>query len=127
MSFFKKEPNRYQEIIARTGFYTSLATYVLLLASDALRPGFVARYFSPHIFLLGAVIFGIWWMYKLEKYKDRKSFQMLGATLFALLFSVVTWTLGEGFEEYRILMVLIVFISPFSVLSLIRVTRSEEE
>lgn len=120
MSLLAPRKGMSQEIIARTGFYTNLGTYLLLLLSDALRPGFVARYFSPHLFFLVTLVFGCWWVWVMKSPKDRKMFQLFGAGILAIVLSVIVWKFGEGFESYRILTFLLALGIPFALLSLIR-------
>ncbi len=64
-----------QEAIAETGFFTSLLSYVLFWTLDVLRPGFVARFFSVHVFLVGLIVFGVWWGAVVEEYTDRPRLQ----------------------------------------------------
>lgn len=119
MSLFHKT-NNWQAKIAKTGFLTSLISYIIFWLINAIRPGFVARYFSIHIFLLLCIIFGVWWRVSMKEYADRPIIQYLVSFLFGILFAVVTWKLGSGFQEYRLLIVLISFISPVLFLSLLR-------
>lgn len=49
--------------VARTGFWTGLASYLVFWAADLARPGFVSRYFSVHLFLLMTLAFGGWMTY----------------------------------------------------------------
>ena len=109
-----------QTIIAQTGFCTSIFTYALLLISNAIRPGFVARYFSPHIFLLAAIVFGIWWAANVKEYKEKRFLNWLISLSLAILLSVITWNFGEGFREYRIIMVIIAFVTPFVVQKILK-------
>lgn len=108
-----------QWVLAKTGFYTSLITYLLFLGVEALRPGFVARYFSPHICLLAIICFGAWWSFG-PPASDRRFGHWPLATLFGFFLSVIVWRLGSGFEAYRILMALLGFLVPLAVLVLIR-------
>ena len=112
MSLFKKNHHHYQKTIARTGFFTSLTSYVLFWLFDLLRPGFVSRYFSVHVFLLLAILFGFWWSRIKEKECEKQWVYSLIALLFGFLLAVVTWSLGEGFGAYRILIGLIALITP---------------
>lgn len=49
--------------VARTGFWTSVISYIVFWACDLARPGFVSRYFSVHLLLLAALAFGGWMTY----------------------------------------------------------------
>lgn len=49
--------------IAYTGFIVSLVSYVVFWGADIARTGFVSRYFSVHVFLLAALVFGGWMMF----------------------------------------------------------------
>lgn len=109
-----------RQSIACTGYLTSVASYVLFLMVDALRPGFVARYFSVHIFLLAAILFGIWWVLVAEPKPGRAWSAWFLGTLFGILFAMVTWSLGTGFHEYRVLVTALAFFVPFLASSSIR-------
>lgn len=52
------------ETTYKIGFYTYLVAYVGFWLVDGLRPGFVARYVSVHIFLLVTLVFAFLWMSK---------------------------------------------------------------
>lgn len=110
----------WQERIAKTGFFTSAISYVSFWIVDALRPGFVARYLSVHLFLLAAIIFGAWWTATVREYRDWPFVQYGAATLFGIVFATIAWTLGAGFESYRLLAVLAVLVTPATVLALVR-------
>jgi hypothetical protein len=106
--------------ISRTGFYTSIISYAGFWILDALRPGFVARSFSIHIFLLSAIVFGIWWAIVVKEYTERPWFEMLVAIIFGILLSVLAWVFGEGFGMFRFLIVIIAFFTPLLFLRLLR-------
>ncbi len=111
----------WQERIARTGFFTAAVSYVSFWILDALRPGFVARYVSVHLFLLAAMIFGAWWAVSARSYRDWPFAQYVVAALFGIVLATVAWTLGAGFESYRLLAVLAALVTPATVLSLVRI------
>lgn len=112
--------NTWQEKISRVGFFTSAAAYVVFWIADLLRPGFVARYFSVHFFLLAAVVFGAWWMRSVREYHDWPFFQYAFAVAFGALFATLTWNVGAGFESYRLLAVAVAAVTPAVILSLVR-------
>jgi len=107
-------------VIAKTGFLTSLIAYATLWGADLLRPGFVARYLSVHVFLLAAIVFGIWWLGMLDGWKDRPVIQWLAAAGFGFIAAVITWKTGEGLAEYRILVAGLSAVAPALVLNLMR-------
>ena len=108
------------ERIAKTGFYMSLFSYVAFWMMDILRPGFVSRSFSVHLFLLATVIFGIWWGMTVKDYTDRPWLQMLTTVAFGIILSVITWRFGEGFDALRPLMTLVAFFTPLLFWRLVR-------
>lgn len=110
----------WQERIAKTGFFTSAIAYVAFWVFDALRPGFVARYLSVHLFLLAAIIFGAWWAMTVRTYRDWPFMQYAAAAAFGIVLATVAWTLGAGFESYRLLAVLAALITPATVLATVR-------
>ncbi len=113
--------NTWQEKISRTGFFTSVVSYVGFWILDAWRPGFVARYLSVHIFLLAAIVFGTWWSLTVQEYRDWPFFQYAVVFLLGILCAWITWQTGTGFESYRLLAVVGALFIPSIVLSLIRV------
>ncbi len=112
-------PN-FQTTISRTGFYVSLISYVVFWVLDILQPGFVARTFSVHIFLLSAIVFGIWWAIVVKEYTERPWFEMLVALVLGILLSVLTWIFGEGLGMFRILVVFLALFVPLLVLRLFK-------
>lgn len=110
----------WQERIAKTGFFTSAISYVSFWIVDALRPGFVARYLSVHLFLLAAVVFGAWWMATVREYRDWPFAQYGVAAVLGIVLASIAWTLGAGFESYRLLAVLAAFVTPATVLATVR-------
>jgi len=110
----------WQERIAKTGFFTSAISYVSFWLVDVLRPGFVARYLSVHLFLLAAIVFGAWWTATVREYRDWPFVQYGVAAIFGLVLATIAWTLGAGFESYRLLAVLAALITPATVLATVR-------
>lgn len=112
--------NTWQEKISRVGFFTSAAAYVVFWLADLLRPGFVARYLSVHLFLLAAFAFGVWWMRSVKEYRDWPFLQYGLAVIFGVLLAILTWNAGAGFESYRLLAVAGAAVTPAVILSLVR-------
>jgi len=112
--------NTWQETISRTGFLTSAASYAAFWLADIMRPGFVARYFSVHLFLLAALAFGAWWAISVREYRDWPLMQYAIAIFFGLLLAALVWSTGTGFESYRLLAVAAAFLVPSVVVSLVR-------
>ena len=108
------------ETIARTGFLVSLVSYLAFWLTDLLQPGFVSRYFSVHIFLLVAVIFGVLWSYFMEEYTERIWIHGLVMLAFGVFLSVLTWSLTKDLDVYRVLLVMLSFVSPFILYRLLR-------
>lgn len=116
--FFHK--HSWQESVSKTGFLTSLTSYALFWLMDLLQPGFVARYFSVHIFLLGIIIFGIWWSTVVKEYTDRPKLQLLIAYAFGFILSVITWNLSKELGMIRGIIVLVAFTIPLFILKIIK-------
>ncbi|MBU0646225.1 hypothetical protein KJ611_01960 [Patescibacteria group bacterium] len=110
----------WQSTLAKTGFLTSLISYLLFALAEVLRPGFASRYFSIHLFLLAAIIFGFWWAGRLKDFNDHWLIQHVCAIIFGVVLFVLTWRLGAGFAEYRILMSLLAAAAPLIFLRIIR-------
>ncbi len=113
-------PKQFQEQIARTGFLSCLASYGIFWLLDLMRPGFVARYFSVHIFLLGVIVFGIWWANVVSEYADHRRVQWIFAGIAGLFLSVITFQLGDAFGIGRVFLGAMAFFVPLLVLRLIR-------
>ncbi len=110
----------WQERIARTGFFTGAISYVSFWIVDAIRPGFVARYLSVHLFLLAAIAFGAWWTLAARSYRDWPFAQYVVAAAFGIVLATIAWNFGAGFESYRLLAVLAAFVAPLAVLATVR-------
>lgn len=105
------------ERIAKTGFLTSAISFVLFFATELLRPGFVSRSFSVYLFLLSAILFGVWWS-STEPVSFTRRFVWWGiAFVFAVLGFVIVWNVTPGLEE-RPLLAILAFLSPFLLVSL---------
>lgn len=110
----KKEP------IARTGFLVCLASYLFFWLLDLWHPGFVARYFSVHIFLLGVIVFGMWWASVVDRFVDHQRIQWSLSALFGILLSVIIWKLGTTFGVGRGIVSLMALFVPMLVLRLVK-------
>lgn len=97
--------------IPRLGYLVSAISYLIFLTLDWLRPGFVSNFLSPHLFLLAAIIFGIFYWRQSPK---KISFNFLLFPL-SFLLALFTWKEGRAFEDYRLLVTLIAFVVPWMV------------
>ena len=108
--------------IAKTGFLVSIISYLIFFLFDLMRPGFVSRYFSIHLFLLAAVIFGICWVLQMKESKERAWLQYLTSIILGIIFSVMVWKAGGSLDEYHLLIIVIEFFVPLLILSVLRKT-----
>lgn len=108
------------EQIARTGFLVSLTSYIFFWILDLARPGFVARFFSVHIFLLGIIVFGIWWSHAVDAYTDHFGLQKIIAIVCSVFLTVLVWSLTDVFGFWRGVLSFLAFFIPLLVLRLIR-------
>ncbi len=108
------------EYISRTGFFVSVVSYLSFWFADTLRPGFVARYFSVHVFLISILVFGVWWSRSVDSYVDRLSMQRIAAVIIGIVLAYITWTTGKGLVGLRFLMVVLALMTPTIILKLIR-------
>lgn len=92
----------FQEPIAKTGFLVSLTSYVCFWFLDVVRPGFVSRYVSVHIFLIFAIVFGVWWATVVKEYIDRIRLQRLLLIVFGIAIALFIWNTGVVFGGWRI-------------------------
>lgn len=100
----------------RFAFLTTLTTYLLLILSEALQPGFVSHYFSAHWLLLFSLILFVLIVHRDENIEMRPWFGWIITTFVAFIFLVVTWRLGEPLNELRPLLTLVAFALPFAVI-----------
>lgn len=107
------DKNTFVQSIAKTGFNVSLISYGFFWMMDLLRPGFVSRTFSVHLFLLSAIVFGMWWGMTVKEYTDRPWIQMLTAIILGIFLSVITWNLGESFGALRVIVCAFTLMVPF--------------
>jgi hypothetical protein len=119
MIWKQKTFNGFEEI-AKTGFLTSISAYVLFWLMDLIRPGFVSRYFSVHLFLLTALIFGGLWASLIDEYIERAWIQWVVAFISGFPMAVLIWFSAEGLEGYRIPVVMISFFIPLLILRVLR-------
>jgi hypothetical protein len=109
-----------QEEIAKTLFLTSVTSYGVFWVCDALRPGFVARYVSVHLFLLVAVASGAWWAMCVRACQDWPLLQYVVAGLVGLGVTYFVWSVGESFGDVRVLASGLAFFVPLVSLLLVR-------
>lgn len=103
-------------MIARTGYIVSIISYVIFLTLDWLRPGFVANVFSPHLFLLAAIIFGVLWA-RQPRVDSPISFLHFSLFLLPLSFflAIFSWSEGRALGDWRILVSLLAFGMPWLI------------
>jgi len=108
------------ETITRTGFLVAVTSYILFWLLDALQPGFVSRYFSVHIFLLAAIVFGVWWAAVVDQYTQRPWLESLVALSLGIILAVITWNTSDGLDGYRLLLALMGLFTPSIIYVLIK-------
>lgn len=108
---FHALPTLYQ-----TGFIVSVTSYVIFWTVDLLSPGFVSHYFSVHLFLAGAILFGFLWSMTLKEYEERPWLHYSVAILLGILGSVIVWRFSEDLGGYRILVSAIALFTPLLIL-----------
>jgi hypothetical protein len=109
--FFHKKPWSIAEPLARTIFFTSLVSYVAFWIVDAVRPGFVSRYLSVHLFLLVSIFSGVWWSIEVPSLKERPWISFLICGFFSLVFAVWCWKVDLDLVAARLWFSLFGFIS----------------
>lgn len=117
------------QIIAKTGFYTSLVSYGVFWMAEWVRPGFVSFVFSLHVWLIPIFIFGMWWAYIWEGEKTRcvKSFVQKGTlVLLGIFLFIISWKVGEVLEGGRIFISLLVLVGPVIVFELLSEEQDSE-
>ncbi|MBU0531122.1 MAG: hypothetical protein ABIG32_03065 [Candidatus Uhrbacteria bacterium] len=110
----------YFETISRTGFIVSTITYIVFLLSDVIKPGFVSNYMSVHWWLLAAIVFAGFWSVTLKKTHDHPIIQYIVAGILGIIAAIFTWKIGADLAEFRILVTLIAFVLPMTVLAVLR-------
>ena len=108
-------------VIAKTGFYTSVISYLVFLLAEYCKPGFVSNHMSVHWFLFAAIVFAIWWSknHNLPKSGRPVIFWTI-SILFGLLAAILVWQVGADFQEFRILSLILAFLLPLTVLGVLR-------
>jgi hypothetical protein len=106
--------------ILRTGFLVSIISYLVFWLADVGQPGFVSRYFSVHLFLLASIVFGVLWSSVLREYEQRPLMHAVVALTFGVLLCVLTWSLAHDLGVYRVPLVVLAFVTPTILYSLIR-------
>lgn len=117
---WKRKHESSWEIIARTGFLTSVISYLAFWMFDLMNPGFVSRYFSVHMFLLCTIIFGCWWSIVLDEYTQRPFVHMVVSVTLGLLLAVLTWRSVELLSGYKTALSFIGFVLPILSLRLLQ-------
>ena len=100
------------ELLVRTGFLTSLISYVFFWFTDFLIPGFVSRYFSVHVFLLTALVCGLLWSHVIQTYTQHPQLRRFIVFSLGLLLALLTWKLTPGLGFERFFLVMVVFFTP---------------
>ena len=103
-----------------TGFVTSVVAYAVLLVAEAVRPGFVSRFLSVHLFLLAALAFAAWELAVTKRYGEWAVLHYFAAILAAPACAYLVWSLGAGFGEFRLVAALFAAFVPITILSLTR-------
>jgi hypothetical protein len=125
MNLFRDKNERHPwRLMVATGYVVSLFSYIGFWIFDALRPGFVSRTFSVHLFLLSAVVFGVAWHASGARTEGTPTRDYLLATGGAAVLSAVVWNTGTGFGAFRILMTALAALLPYTVTALLRSTES---
>ena len=110
----------FKETVSKTGFLVSLISYFFFWILDLLSPGFVSRFFSVHIFLLGILFFGVWWASVMQAFVDRQKWQIFVALVASFFGSIFAWNVLKDFGLSRTIGTLLFFCVPFLILRLIR-------
>ncbi|MFH1142127.1 MAG: hypothetical protein ABIH67_04145 [Candidatus Uhrbacteria bacterium] len=110
-------------VIAKTGFYTSLISYLVFLLAEYIKPGFVSNYMSVHWFLLATIVFAIWWGSQVKTAHDRASVQYIVSGLFGLVLAILVWQVGSELHEFRILSLILALTLPIVVLGVLRSSK----
>lgn len=97
------------------GYRVSLATYILLLVLDTLRPGFVSSSFSAHLFLIPTFLFALASCRATPPFKGGAGGGWSLPLLTASLLSLTVWHFGSVFGDFRLLLALAAALIPFLV------------
>ncbi len=109
-----------RETIARTLFLTSVVSFVVFLAADLLRPGFVSRYLSVHWFLGVAILAGLWWAREVKEPNAHAIVQGCVASLCSIAGIAAVWSLHQAFGEYVLVAMILAGLLPFILWRLLR-------
>ncbi len=108
----------YQRLL-RTAFYTSLATYLILILLEYKSAGFVSYVFSVHWVLLLTLIFGT--LYASTRPQPiNYRWYYLPALAIGLVLAVIMWRQGVVFGELRLLLSLGCLILPVWTVSFVK-------
>lgn len=116
-----------KEVIFRTFFFSSLFSYLFFLALDLFFPGFVARSFSVHWFLLAIIVTGFLW----SRFQDNKESEnkisllrrftgFLIAGFIGLILGFFIWQTRAVFDDNLLVVLPLAFLTPFLVLWMLR-------
>jgi hypothetical protein len=118
--FFKKHKEFHPvEIVLRTVFLTSLISFLVFLTLDLLRPGFVSRTISVHVFLAVAVVSGFFWSHLVKRVEEGKWPVSLFALIFGLAGIFVSWNFRADLSDYLVVVLPLAAIVPFLVIYLL--------
>lgn len=92
------------------GYRVSLATYILLLVLDTLRPGFVSSSFSVHLLLIPTLLFVV-----ASRAASPPTPRLLVTIPLSLLLAFFVWSYGAVFGDFRLLLALATALIPFLV------------
>jgi hypothetical protein len=74
------------------------------------------------LFLFAAIVFGAWWAISVREYRDWPFVQYAVAVIIGVMGGAMVWQLGAGFESNRLLAVVVAFLVPPTIVSLVRST-----
>ena len=117
--FFHKQ-HTISEQLAGTIFFTSLVSYIVFWILDALRPGFVSRYLSVHLFLLMGILSGAWFGSAVSSWKERSWLSYVFCCFFSILVGILCWIVGVDLGILRVWLVLFGLLTPWIFYLLIR-------
>lgn len=115
-------PPKTFEHVFKTGFFTCVTSYVIFWGMDLIRPGFVSRTFSVHIFFAVAVFCAIFWLSYHPEPKFSSFLSGISSVLFGVLLAVLVWGFGQGLGEHQIPATVLALFLPSLLFRLIRVS-----
>lgn len=110
--------------VSGTAFVAFSAAYAAFWAAELVRPGFVSRFLSVHLFLIAAAASGAWHAARARRYRDRPLAQYATAFLLAPLAAYAAWRLGAGFGDGRLLAAALAAAIPVVIVPLLRSSSS---